>query len=84
MAHQTNGHHGSAMGDDGTASARERLEGHLSDAHERATEVAEDLSRTAKASVDEGTRFVRENPGIALAGALGLGVLIGLSLRGRG
>ncbi|MEO1155494.1 MAG: hypothetical protein AAFV31_14290 [Pseudomonadota bacterium] len=38
---------------------------------------------TVTRSMDEGARFVRENPGAALAGALGVGVLIGLALRGR-
>ena len=34
--------------------------------------------------VSENTgRFVRENPGLALAGAAGLGLLVGLALRNR-
>lgn len=32
---------------------------------------------------DTGTQFVRENPGAAVAGALGVGILVGLALRGR-
>ncbi len=32
---------------------------------------------------DSGTKFVRENPGTAVVGALGLGILVGLALRGR-
>ena len=63
--------------------ARERFESHVTDAQARANAAAEDLSRVARTSLDDGTRFVKENPGIALAGALGLGVLIGLGMRGR-
>lgn len=32
---------------------------------------------------DSGTKFVRENPGVAVAGALGVGILVGLAIRGR-
>lgn len=32
---------------------------------------------------DKSTGFVRENPGMAVAGAVTVGVLIGLALRGR-
>lgn len=31
----------------------------------------------------QGEEFVRDNPGIALAGALGVGVLLGMALRDR-
>ncbi|MDA9865499.1 hypothetical protein N9C96_02360 [bacterium] len=32
---------------------------------------------------DQTTSFVRENPGVAVAGAVGIGVLIGLAMRQR-
>ena len=32
---------------------------------------------------DRGTNFVRQNPGAAVAGALGVGILVGLALRSR-
>ncbi len=40
-------------------------------------EVQQHLSTATEKSV----AFVRENPGLALAGALGLGVLLGVALR---
>lgn len=57
-------------------------------------DAAEQLRDTASAAIEQGSaelkraadgsaKFVRENPGLAVAGALGLGVLIGLSLRNR-
>lgn len=38
-----------------------------------------ELKRASEGSV----KFIKENPGLAVAGALGLGVLLGLSLRNR-
>lgn len=47
---------------------------------ELATEQAgEELRKVAATS----TKFVRENPGTAIVGAVGIGVLLGLALRGR-
>lgn len=47
---------------------------------ELATEQAgEELRKVT----DSGTKFVRENPGTAIVGAVGLGILVGLALRGR-
>ncbi|PJI84468.1 hypothetical protein BC777_3528 [Yoonia maricola] len=47
---------------------------------ELATEQAsEELRKVA----ETGTKFVRENPGTAIVGALGVGILLGLALRGR-
>jgi ElaB/YqjD/DUF883 family membrane-anchored ribosome-binding protein len=47
---------------------------------ELATEQAgEEFRKVA----ESGTKFVRENPGTAIVGALGVGILVGLALRGR-
>lgn len=46
-------------------------------------ELREQFRTTSQQLTTEGGRFVRENPGLALAGAMGMGVLIGLSVRGR-
>ncbi len=47
---------------------------------ELATEQAsEELRKVA----ETGTKFVRENPGTAIVGAVGVGILVGLALRGR-
>ncbi|MEL6518311.1 MAG: hypothetical protein AAFQ39_11375 [Pseudomonadota bacterium] len=54
------------------------------DTIKEATAVAQERTAdTVSKTMDESARFVRENPGVALAGALGVGVLIGLALRGR-
>ncbi|MEL6644826.1 MAG: hypothetical protein AAFQ79_12910 [Pseudomonadota bacterium] len=54
------------------------------DAIKEASAVAQKRTEEAVTNtVNEGARFVRENPGVALAGAVGVGVLIGLALRGR-
>ncbi|SHH02276.1 hypothetical protein [Cognatishimia maritima] len=40
----------------------------------------EEIQRLAK----EGREFVAKNPGVALAGAVGLGLIVGLAMRKRG
>lgn len=65
---------------------------------ERAKEAASETLTRAQDSLDaaveqgsaeldrlsrQSTKFIQENPGVAVAGALGLGVLIGLALRNR-
>ncbi|SIT90284.1 hypothetical protein SAMN05421665_3052 [Yoonia rosea] len=47
---------------------------------ELATEQAGEELRKLTAS---GTKFVRDNPGTAVVGAVGLGILVGLALRSR-
>ncbi|SDY35244.1 hypothetical protein [Citreimonas salinaria] len=46
-------------------------------------QASQKISETAATATEQGTAFVRENPGLALAGALGIGVLIGLAIRER-
>lgn len=55
----------------------------LDDAQQRASAAAKELEKSVRDSADTGARFIRDNPGIALAGAVGLGVLIGLGLGNR-
>jgi len=45
--------------------------------------VTEQASEEFGKMLTTGTRFVRENPGTAIAGAVGVGVLMGLVLRSR-
>lgn len=49
----------------------------------QAAEVAEQAKAEVRKQGEAGARFVRENPGMAVAGALGVGFLLGLTLRGR-
>lgn len=44
-----------------------------------AAKSSEELSRLSKTS----TRFVRDNPALAVAGAAGIGLLVGLLVRSR-
>ena len=62
---------------------REEVSHRVSEAQEAAEAARREIGEAAKRTSDEGTRFVRENPGLALAGALGVGILIGLAVRGR-
>lgn len=51
---------------------------------QRATEaLSAEVSKSVRSTTEQGTTFVRENPGMALAGAVGVGVLVGFALRGR-
>ena len=52
-------------------------------AKQRVADASDEIDRAVRSSVDQGTQFVRENPGIALAGAFGLGIVIGLSVSNR-
>lgn len=61
---------------------REQVEAHLAEAR-AATEKAQERIGAAGRTADDTLHFVRSNPGIAMAGAVGFGVLVGLALRGR-
>ena len=54
----------------------EHVQAAASDAAKRATKEAETL-------VKSGASFVQKNPGVALAGAVGVGVILGLALNRR-
>ncbi|WP_371225281.1 hypothetical protein [Roseovarius sp. 2305UL8-3] len=62
-----------AQVEEGVAQTQDALE-------QVASQTADELRKVS----DQSSKFVRENPGIAVAGAVGIGVLIGLALRGRG
>lgn len=53
---------------------------HAQNTMDRVSTQAQDEFRKVS---DQTTSFVRENPGVAIAGAVGVGVLIGLAIRPR-
>lgn len=70
--------------------AAEAIESGIDAVKETAVEARLQAEIAAERAQDEigkltesGTKFVRENPGAAIAGALGIGILVGLALRGR-
>jgi len=78
-------------GDDADAGTLASMRDHLGaqvsagaqGAQDAAAAAGQQVGDTISSGTQEGVRFVRENPGVAMAGAVGLGVLIGLALRGR-
>jgi len=54
---------------------------------EKANETLDQVSTKAKSEIrkasEQSTEFVRENPGVAVVGAIGIGILVGLALRQR-
>ncbi|MFV1443228.1 MULTISPECIES: hypothetical protein [unclassified Phaeobacter] len=50
---------------------------------EMAAEGAKTASQTVNELASQSEEFVKKNPALAVAGALGLGVLIGLAVRNR-
>lgn len=70
--------------------AAEKLETGIETVQETAAQVADQAKVMSDQANEEfrklteiGTQFVRENPGAAIAGAVGVGILLGLALRGR-
>ena len=55
----------------------------LNDVQDRASAAAQDVEKAIEGSVNSAAQFVRANPGVALTGAVGLGIVIGLSLGNR-
>lgn len=55
----------------------------VAQATEQAKLVTEQANEEIRKMAETGTKFVRENPGAAVAGAIGVGILVGLALRGR-
>ena len=68
-------------------SRTERIREEIGERTERArhaTQAAgQQVAETAQGAAEQGTKFVKDNPGLALAGALGVGVLLGMALRER-
>lgn len=63
--------------------AMETLENGVETTQETLNELTQQASDEFRKLQESGTKFVRENPGTALAGAVGVGILVGLALRGR-
>ncbi|WP_424966794.1 hypothetical protein [Dinoroseobacter sp. S375] len=66
-----------------TERTKAQVDAGLQDLQRMSDELSTEVSRAVTSATEEGTRFVREHPGAALAGAVGLGVLVGLALRPR-
>ncbi|WP_299141273.1 hypothetical protein [uncultured Tateyamaria sp.] len=54
------------------------------DGREALQTAAHSVEKTAKSAQDSALATVRRNPGMAVAGAVGLGVLVGFALARRG
>lgn len=65
------------------AAMREQVETHMRDAREAVDDTAKQVSEAVDRHTKDGVRFVRENPGMAIAGAVGAGIVLGLLLRGK-
>ena len=63
----------------GVETARETTAQAVDQAKIASEQVTEEIGKLT----ESGSRFVRENPGLAVAGAIGVGVLIGLMVRNR-
>lgn len=66
-----------------TENAKVRLDTHRAQAMEAAETAQLHAQDMAQRGSDETARFVRENPALAMAGAVGIGILLGLALRDR-
>lgn len=64
-------------------SAKASVQDGLDQAHETLDRVSSQAQRELRKVTDQTTEFVRENPGVAIAGAVGVGILVGLALRQR-
>ena len=65
------------------AQAGDAIEKTVTATQEKASQVAAQASDEFRKMSDASMKFVRENPGAAVAGAVGVGLLLGLALRGR-
>ncbi|WP_208347031.1 DUF883 family protein [Pseudaestuariivita rosea] len=62
---------------------RETASSHAGAAKDIANANLKSTSDAVEKVSREGSRFVKENPGLAIAGAVGVGVIIGLMIRNR-
>lgn len=69
--------------DPATTDTHEDGHGRIDRMRERAATTGASIDRQARAALDDGTQFVRENPGLALAGAFCFGLVLGLGARAR-
>ena len=63
--------------------AKSAVQDTLESAHDTLDRASAQAQKDLRKVTDQTTSFVRENPGVAIAGAVGLGVLIGLTMRNR-
>jgi len=55
----------------------------MTEAADQAKQITEQANAEIRKLTEKGTEFVRQNPGAAVAGAVGAGLLLGLALRSR-
>jgi len=67
----------------GADSVKAKAEETVAQTKEALEEVTAQAGEELRNATDQGAKFVRDNPGLALAGAVGVGLLLGLSLRNR-
>lgn len=71
-------------GSNGIAEAvREQFESSREQARDAAEAARHEVADTARRASDQSAQFVRDNPALAMTGAVGLGILLGLALKGR-
>lgn len=63
--------------------AKAMLDDGIADARDAVGEIAEDLQTEVRRVTERTNSFVKENPGVALLGAMGVGILVGLAIRSR-
>lgn len=63
---------------------REQVDARMKDAANATEDARKKVGAHVSRANQESVRFVKENPALALAGAVGVGILIGLAVRGRG
>ena len=65
------------------ANAKASVEETLEKANETLDQVSTRAQSEIRKAKEQTTDFVKENPGVAVAGAFGIGILVGLALRQR-
>ena len=61
--------------------AKKSLDDSISDAQAVADQFSDDAKKEVRKAADHSRQFVRNNPGVAILGAVGLGVIVGMALR---
>lgn len=64
--------------------AREQFEARRTQVSKAAENTRKQIADASQNATHQTAQFVRDNPAVALAGAVGAGILLGLALRGRG
>lgn len=63
--------------------AKSAIEDSVADARVAVDEFTKEAGKEVRKATDQATTFVKDNPGMALLGAVGVGVLVGLAIRSR-